>query len=262
LSALAERAEDAMTSVPLPPSAQVLRRDGYTAFHLPNPNPTFGHVQRMRLETDRVDGAIEEVRGWFAALGRERFSWFVGRHARPTNLTERLIAAGAVPADDPELAVMVLDAEPSDGSVLEVRPVMTFADFEAQRDIRFEAFGFTDEQRQVALARSETAFAEYSEAADWTMHLALLDGVPVAAAGLAFTSDGLALLLGGATLEHARGCGAYRALVRARWEESRRRGAAALVVHAGRMSRPILERLGFRVVSHIRVFVDSATQSS
>ena len=44
------------------------------------------------------------------------------------------------------------------------------------------------------------------------------------------------------------GLGAYRALVRARWEAAAARGTPVLTVGAGAMSRPILERLGFSIV--------------
>ena len=46
--------------------------------------------------------------------------------------------------------------------------------------------------------------------------------------------------------------GAYRAVVRARWDEAVRRGTPALAVGAGQMSRPILERLGFEQVLQFR----------
>ena len=48
-----------------------------------------------------------------------------------------------------------------------------------------------------------------------------------------------------------------RALVRARWNEAVRRGTPALVVQAGAMSRPILERVGFRTVSEVHALLDS-----
>jgi hypothetical protein len=56
-----------------------------------------------------------------------------------------------------------------------------------------------------------------------------------------------------------RGRGIYRALVRARWDEAERRGTPALVVQAGKMSRPILERLGFETVCEVHTLVDSAS---
>ena len=50
--------------------------------------------------------------------------------------------------------------------------------------------------------------------------------------------------------------GAYRALVAARAREAADRGTPVLVTHAGQMSRPILERLGFKPVSRIDRLLD------
>ena len=59
-------------------------------------------------------------------------------------------------------------------------------------------------------------------------------------------------LMGGSTATWARGRGACRAVVRARWDEAVRRGTPALAVGAGPMSQPILERLGFEQVLQFR----------
>jgi hypothetical protein len=64
------------------------------------------------------------------------------------------------------------------------------------------------------------------------------------------------MLYSAATLPHARGRGAYRALVRARWGAGAARGTPALVTQAGHMSRPILRRLGFVEVAENRIFLD------
>ena len=66
-------------------------------------------------------------------------------------------------------------------------------------------------------------------------------------------------LFGGATLPEARGRGAYRALVAARWEDAVARGTPVLVTQAGPMSRPILAQLGFREVCEIRILLDGST---
>ena len=71
------------------------------------------------------------------------------------------------------------------------------------------------------------------------------------------TEPGPVLLAGGVTLPRARGRGAYRALVRARWDAARDSGAPALVTQAQAASRPILERLGFRSTGTIPVLVDA-----
>jgi GNAT superfamily N-acetyltransferase len=74
--------------------------------------------------------------------------------------------------------------------------------------------------------------------------------------GAAYLAPGV-YLAGGNLAEHMRGRGIYRALVRARWNEAERRGTPALVVQAGKMSRPILERLGFETVCEMHTLVDS-----
>ena len=68
------------------------------------------------------------------------------------------------------------------------------------------------------------------------------------------------ILFGGATLPAARGRGAYRALVAARAAEAEKRGTPTLVTHAGQMSRPILERLGFEPVARIDRLIDRFSQ--
>jgi len=74
--------------------------------------------------------------------------------------------------------------------------------------------------------------------------LAYVDGEPVAWAGAHACEHGL-FLTGGVTVPEARGRGAYRALVRARWDYAARRGTPGLVVHAEEASRRVLERIGF-----------------
>ena len=63
-------------------------------------------------------------------------------------------------------------------------------------------------------------------------------------------------LMGGAVAPWARGRGAYRALVRARWDASAARGVPRLVTSAGAMSRPVLEGLGFRRIGEVRLLRD------
>jgi predicted GNAT family acetyltransferase len=86
-------------------------------------------------------------------------------------------------------------------------------------------------------------------------YLARVDARPVAFARSAFGADGVALL-GGGTLEAERGKGYYTALVHARWRDAVERGTPLLCTQAGKMSRPILEGLGFTQLGEIRVLVD------
>jgi GNAT superfamily N-acetyltransferase len=89
--------------------------------------------------------------------------------------------------------------------------------------------------------------------------LASIDDEPVAAGQCLVTELGL-FLSGSTTLPEARGRGAYRALVQARWDEAVGRGTPALVIGAGAMSRPILERVGFEPLCQLNVLLDPATE--
>ena len=104
-----------------------------------------------------------------------------------------------------------------------------------------------------AIARS---YARSRTVPGYGRYLAFLGGEPVAAADAIYL-DEVVVMCGGATLPKARGKGAYRALIAARWEEGRRRGAPVLVTQAGSMSRPILRRLGFEEVVQIQIYLDS-----
>jgi hypothetical protein len=87
--------------------------------------------------------------------------------------------------------------------------------------------------------------------------LAYVDGAPVAYAAAIACAHGL-FLTGGVTVPEARGRGAYRALVRARWDEAVRLGTPALVVHAEDASRRVLEQIGFRKVAAVVELVSDA----
>jgi GNAT superfamily N-acetyltransferase len=82
-----------------------------------------------------------------------------------------------------------------------------------------------------------------------------MDGRAVGTSYAAFGSAGINLF-GGGVVESARGRGVYRALVHARWRHAVDRGTPALTVQAGKMSMPILERLGFGFIAPVRVYVD------
>jgi GNAT superfamily N-acetyltransferase len=130
------------------------------------------------------------------------------------------------------------------------RPVASLDELLQARAIQHRGFG---DKRDVDVAQARRDFAV--EGANGATFLAWVDGEPVAAAYASYTDLGV-LLFGGATLPEARGRGAYRALVMARAREAERRGTPVVVTHAGRMSRPILERLGFEPVARIDRLVD------
>jgi GNAT superfamily N-acetyltransferase len=152
------------------------------------------------------------------------------------------------------MAGMVLNNPPPAVEGLEVRPVENFEEYAAVRELGWDLLGMSEEERTQARARLDASWADY-EKVDIVNFATFVDGRVVAAGGIQFTPYG-AYLAGGSTHPDYRRQGCYRALVRARWDASVARGTPLLAVQAGQMSKPILERLGFRQIATVHVLID------
>jgi GNAT superfamily N-acetyltransferase len=172
--------------------------------------------------------------------------------ARLAGPSTRCSGAGSCRDTDPYAVALALTREPpAAGQGLVARRVDTFEEYEAAHAVQSEAFAATE--AEVAEA-SELLRERFREMVN-VMHAVWLDGELVCAGTSAPTEHGF-LLYGGATLPRARGRGAYRALVRARWDDAAARGTPALMTQGGAMSRPILERLGFERVGEVHLLLD------
>ncbi len=216
------------------------------------PGSTWNTVQRQRFGAAEVDGVLEEVRSLLRERGRTKTQWEIGSAAEPPGLIELLLERGLVRDRDPYAVALVLTEAPPPGPPgIEARAVETFEDFAAATEVQWEAF----ETPASEIAEARELLAERWRDSPLVMHAAWLDGRIVSAGTCAATEHGL-LLYGGATVPDARGRGAYRALLRARWDEAVARGTPALITQGGAMSLPILERAGFRRVGHVHMLVD------
>jgi|HubBroStandDraft_6_1064221.scaffolds.fasta_scaffold771700_2 GNAT superfamily N-acetyltransferase len=248
-------AETLNLNVPTPPGEERVIGPRWAAFIGNKPDPPHNVVQRLRLAPGEVEAAVAEVRALFLSRGRRVLTWEIGPSSAPPDLVDRLLALGMVPDDEPEVAGMVLVKPPVEtpGGVT-VRPIETFEAFRAHALIYRRCFG-----RGAPPPDDDEIAKEYERRRGreprLVRYLAYVDGAPIAGADALYL-DHAVVLCGGATLPEARGRGAYRALVQARWDEAVARGTPALVVQAGSMSRPILERLGFEEVVRVKVLLD------
>jgi GNAT superfamily N-acetyltransferase len=81
--------------------------------------------------------------------------------------------------------------------------------------------------------------------------VAYVQNVAAACAWIRFPPGSpFASLWGGATLPELRNRGLYTALLAARVQEARARGWRYLTIDAGHMSRPIVEKRGFRLLTY------------
>ena len=215
-------------------------------------------VQRIRLaDAGEVHAAVEQTRA--IARGAERASvvWWVGELSTPDDIVDLLAAEGLVPdEDEPVLGSLILDHMPAGSPPdIEIVRVDTLEDFLAAQDIDLMTMEITPEERERMRTGNAGQWESVRDDGITKTYLARADGRPVAFARSAYGADGVALL-GGGTLEADRGNGYYTALVHARWQDAVQRGTPLLCTEAGKLSRPILESLGFELLGEIRLLVD------
>jgi len=238
-------AEDANALVPLAPGHERIVRDEWTLCL--GRDPRWNCVQRIRLGD--VEAAVDEVRALLRERGRSVCEWEFGPSATPADLEQRLVGLGCVPNDELLQTMMVLRRDPGEPP-LEARPIASAAELAEADAVMAAAFG--GDVRGDPEGRWRDRDPRVRET-----FVALLDGRIVGAATATYASAAVQLNAG-AVLPEARGRGAYRALVVARWRAARERGLEGAVTQAGQMSRAILLRLGFEAHGTIRSYVDTA----
>jgi GNAT superfamily N-acetyltransferase len=205
------------------------------------------------LEGEELDELIARQVRVFAARG-ERFEWKHHGHDLPTDLPERLLAAGFVP-DEQETVVIASVAEIAGRPVVpegvSLREVTERRDFDRIADMEKEVWQEEHSGLADMLEDEHTL-----DPGSITVVVAEADGTVVCAAWIRFDpSTEFATLWGGATLPAWRGRGIYKATVAYRANLAAERGLRLLEVDASDDSRPILERLGFVPVTTTTPFV-------
>lgn len=222
--------------------------------------PSWIAVGKPRLEPEGVGSAIDAARSFARERERTKIEWSVGPDATPADLAERLLEAGLVRADEPPFtrsaaALVLMSPPPSPPAGVVTRLVQTFDDYRSCDEVFSVGFEIRGADRAAWDATLEQRWASYQAEDHLLQFVACVDGEPIAAATALVARVGV-FLGGAATLPEARGRGAFRALVHARWEEAVRRGTPFLAVEAGPQSRPVLERLGFQRVGEFEAFLD------
>ena len=104
-------------------------------------------------------------------------------------------------------------------------------------EVDWEAWDIPEELRERRRASVASDWERARAGGVVAVHLAFVDGRPAGFSRLV-ALPAVGVLMGGAVVPWARGRGAYRALVRARWDASAAAGCQRLVASAGAMSRP------------------------
>jgi GNAT superfamily N-acetyltransferase len=219
-----------------------------------------GDVFPAQLEESQPEQVVGAVRRFLRVEGREKGVWFVPEAASPADLADRLRGLGMRPDDEPPgepraAALVAVEPPPPGPPELVVRRAESFEEFLAGERVAAAAFQMDEKMRQAFEERAERQWPFLSGDGAIAAFIVILDGEIVASAGAHFGRAAVHLS-GAGTRPDQRGRGAYRALVRARWDAAVERGTPVLTVSAGEMSRPILERLGFSIVGWIDCLLD------
>ena len=248
---LAELAEDTAVHLLPRPGVEMVERPGFV-FEAATSRSA---VHRIRLGD--VESAVEWTRDEAFRRGISALEWWVGWHATPDDLEDRLFALGLVRDETPVLTGMTSTVEPPSVDGIDVRRITTIEEQLAALELDWVVWGVPMAERGQRAATERTYFDP-----NGALHhfAAYLDGRPVGFARGIDMDEGVALM-GGVVLPEARGRGAYRALVRARWDHAVSRGTPCLVVQAGDMSAPVLDGLGFVRHGELRLFTDPGVAS-
>jgi GNAT superfamily N-acetyltransferase len=203
-----------------------------------------------RFGTMEADAKVAKVRERY---GSRAFGWVTGPSTRPTDLADRLGAAGFRRiADLAGLALTDLDERIDANPDVRVREVALAEAIDASEwmgrayDLPTDVTRLFNEMlarsRDHVRARGYFAYRGGDRPVAWS-YLVYVPGTRIA------------LLGGAATLAEHRGHGVYTALVARRLADARADGLTAAIIQADRAtSAPICAKLGFREVCALELF--------
>ncbi len=213
-----------------------------------------------QLKAQTADAVILREMRYFAELGHV-LEWKLFGHDRPADLRQRLLDRGFEPEE--RESIMVLDlAEPPAAllrplpeALRRIRTAEALKDVTRVREAVWPGQHPWLEQRLAWMLRTDperlSVYAIYD------------DDEPVCAGRIHFPAGSrFASLWGGATLSQRRGRGFYTALLAARVQEAIARHVRFLTIDAGAMSRPIVEKLGFREITWAQAHIYAAVEPS
>lgn len=245
---------DPFGELPTPREVELVELDGATLSI--NPWPAAQIVRPVGVSPLNVATTVEAARAVARERGKRVLAWWIT--SEHNGLIAALEDAGLVNADTPGFEAiengMALMSPPTrqPAEHVQIGMVKEWAEYAAAAQVTRAVFELPEVPKEELRQR----YAEYLAALDLGATLfAAIDDRIVASAYAAFGTVGINLF-GAAVAPEARAQGVYRSLVLARWDLAVKRGTPALTVQAGRMSRPICERMGFTFVEAVRVFVD------
>lgn len=214
----------------------------------------FSFISYSHLTPDNADAVIQAQIDYYRTM-QHSFEWKHYAYDTPSDLPDRLLRHGFT-AEETE-AFVVLDTQNAPAALkqpvtLDIRRLTNPAAVYEQA-IRLQEIVWEEEMSSLA---DELPMRLHDDPDNMFIFVGYVDDQPVSSAWVQFIPGHQFVgLWGGSTLAAYRGRGFYKALVAVRLQEALRRGVPYLTVDASPMSRPILERLGFEVLTYTTPYV-------
>lgn len=247
-------AVDPFGELPTPRENELVEVDG--AILNINPWPTAQIVRPVGAGPADVAATVEAARDAARERGKPTLAWWITSEYH--GLSPALEEAGLVHTDTPGFEAvengMALLSPPTrkPADDVQVAVVDAWEDFAAVAEVGRRVFELPEIPEEELRRRYDAYMASRDLGVTFS---AAIDGRIVGGAYSAFGKSGVNLF-GASVAPEARGRGVYGSLVLARWDLAVERGTPALTVQAGRMSRPLCERMGFTLVEAVHLFVD------
>jgi hypothetical protein len=216
--------------------------------HIDTSNAGEGMITYSQLNEANAEESISEQVAFYESIG-QNFEWKIYDYDQPPDLKERLVSFGFV-VEEVE-AVMLLDLEDAPEILRQpvLHDVQRITDPETISDVQIVEEQVWGEDFSDLGGFLRETLSRYPER--MSVYLAYVDERPVSSAWILFTQHSqFASLWGGSTVRELRKQGLYTALLAVRAQEAKARQVRYLVVDASVMSRPILEKFGFKLMAY------------
>jgi GNAT superfamily N-acetyltransferase len=207
-----------------------------------------GVVYYSQLTAANADKTIREQVAYFESLGQD-FEWKLFDYDQPSDLKERLAAHGFSIGEEEAVMALALRDVPAVLWHPVWQDVRKITSIEKIVDVLTVKEQVWNDGSSGLRSYLEEALRHYP--AQMSIYVAYVDDQPACAGWVYFPTDSqFAGLWGGSTISKYRKRGLYTALLAVRAQEARERNVRYLTVDASPMSRPILEKFGFEILTY------------
>ncbi|MCQ1060079.1 GNAT family N-acetyltransferase [Photobacterium sp. ZSDE20] len=232
-----------------PVNGKVIETDEVVKFVSDNAEGSY--VSFFSVAEDNAKSVIEREKAFFTERGLT-FEWKTYSTDSPHNIGERLLESGFV--QEEAESFMALELSTAVERQLDDRQFIEVSDAKGIRDavsVQDQVWGGNYDWQYTYLLNVKTQSPD-----EISIYVVYDDGKPVTSAWIVFNGDSpFAGIWGGSTIPGYRGRGHYSLLLNKRINEAKARGKQYLIIDASEMSRPIVEKHGFVLISKTTPYI-------